>query len=344
MTINHDPLKGLIQDIFGALGSAHHEAERIAHYLVEANLVGHDSHGVIRVPKYVEWVRAGDLIPNQTLEIVSENEIMAVLDGRFGFGQVMGEEAMKIALDKCAKFGVSLVAVRNAGHLGRIGDWAEMAVREHKISLHFVNTGGGGILVAPYGATQRRLSADPIAVGVPVASGPPIILDMSTCTIAEGKIRVAANKGTTVAEGCLLDGHGRPTTDPLAFYATPPGAILPLGGHKGFGLGVIVEVLAGAISGGSCSRPGTRVVSNNMTVIVIDPSRFRPMTEFHDDLASFTAWIKSAATVAPDGEILMPGEPEQRTKIRRLREGIPIDETTWKQLQDVAAGLRVPGH
>jgi uncharacterized oxidoreductase len=344
MTIHEEVLRKLIREIFTAAGSSHHEAERIAHYLVEANLVGHDSHGAIRVHKYVEWVRAGDLVPNQTLEIVTENEIMAVLDGRYGFGQIMGEEAMKIALDKCAKFGVSLVALRNSGHLGRIGDWAEMAVRQNKISLHFVNTSGGGILVAPHGGTQRRLSADPIAAGVPVASGPPIVLDMSTCTIAEGKIRVAANKGTNVAAGCLLDGQGQPTTDPEAFYASPPGAILPLGGHKGFGLGVIVEVLAGAISGGSCSRPGTKVVSNNMLVIVIDPARFRKIGEFHQDLADFTAWVKSAATTTPDGEILMPGEPEHRTKRDRLRHGIPIDDTTWKQLQEVAASLNVGGH
>jgi uncharacterized oxidoreductase len=207
-----------------------------------------------------------------------------------------------------------------------------------------VNTSGGGILVAPHGGTQRRLSADPIAAGVPVASGSPIILDMSTCTIAEGKIRVAANQGTSVSAGCLLDGHGQPTTDPQAFYASPPGAILPLGGHKGFGLGVIVEVLAGAISGGSCSRPRTNVVSNNMMVIVIDPARFRRMPEFHEDLSAFTSWVKSSAKTAPDGEILMPGEPEHRTKAQRLREGIRIDNTTWKQLQDVATSLQVAGH
>ena len=275
MNIDHAALKRLIHDIFAAAGSHHHEADRIAHYLTEANLVGHDSHGAIRVPKYVEWVRAGHLVPNQSLEIVSENEVMAVLDGRFGFGQVMGEEAMRLALDKSAKFGVSLVALRNAGHLGRIGDWAEMAARDGKVSIHFVNTSGGGILVAPYGGTQRRLSADPIAAGVPVQGGPPIVVDLSTCIIAEGKIRVAANQGARVKEGCLLDGHGVPTTDPQAFYASPPGAILPLGGHKGFALGVLVEVLAGAISGGSCSRPGTKVVSNNMLTIVIDPARFR---------------------------------------------------------------------
>jgi hydroxycarboxylate dehydrogenase B len=344
MTIDHPTLKQLIQDIFSAAGSHHHEAERIAHYLALANLVGHDSHGAIQVPRYIERVRANRLVPNQTVEIVSENEVLAVLDGRLGFGQVIGEEAMRIALDKCAKFGLSLVTLRNSGHLGRIGDWAEMAAGEGKVSLHFVNTSGGGILVAPHGGTERRLSANPIAAGVPVPGGPPIILDISTCTIAEGKIRVAANKGANVPEGCILDGQGRPTTDPQAFYASPPGAILPFGGHKGFALGVIVDVLAGAISGGSCSRPETKVASNNMLAIVIDPARLRARPEFDQDLADFTAWVKSAATVAPDGQILMPGEPEHRTKVKRLREGIPLDATTWNQLQEVARSLNIPGH
>jgi uncharacterized oxidoreductase len=342
MTIDHPTLKQLVMDIFAAAGSHHHEAERIAHYLVEANLVEHDSHGVIQVPRYIERLRAGEISCNQTVEIVTENEVLTVLDGQLGFGQVIGEEAMRIALDKCAKFGLALVALRNSGHLGRIGDWAEMAAREGMISIHFVNTSGGGILVAPYGGTERRLSADPIAAGVPVPGGPPIILDISTCTIAEGKIRVAANQGATVPEGSILDGQGRPTIDPQAFYASPKGAILPLGGHKGFALGVIVEVLAGALSGGSCSRPGTKVVSNNMLTIVIDPARLRARRDFDGDVADFTTWVKSAATATPDGEILMPGEPEHRSKVKRLRDGIPLDETTWSQLQAVAGSLRIP--
>ena len=344
MTIDHVTLRKLVETIFTAAGSHHHEAERIAHYLVEANLTGHDSHGVIQVSRYVQRVRAKELVPNQKVEIVSENEVMAVLDGRLGFGQVIGEEATQVALDKCAKFGVSLVALRNAGHLGRIGDWAEMAAGQGKLSLHFVNTSGGGILVAPHGGKERRLSADPIAAGVPVPGGPPILADLSTCTIAEGKIRVAANKGAQVPENSILDGHGNPTTDPQAFYASPPGAILPLGGHKGFALGVIVEVLAGALSGGSCSRPGNKVVANNMLTIVIDPARLRARAEFDQDLADFTSWIKSAATVAADGEILMPGEPEHRSRVTRLREGIPLDETTWNQLQETARSLNIPGH
>ena len=219
-----------------------------------------------------------------------------------------------------------------------------MAAREGKIAILFVNTNGGGILVAPHGGNERRLSADPIAAGVPVPDGPPILLDISTCVIAEGKVRVASNKGVRVPEGCLLDSQGQPTTDPKDFYASPPGVLLPLGGHKGFALGVIVEVLAGALSGGSCSRPGAKLVCNNMLAIVIDPARLRGRAEFDQDVADFTAWVKSARTVAPDGEILMPGEPEHRSRTERQHSGIPLDAKTWQQLQSVARGLGLPGH
>src|SRR5579864_1288021 len=252
MINSSDRLKTLVAAIFSAAGCEPPESRRIAHYLVEANLVGHDSHGVIRVPQYIDWLGAGKVYANKTLEVVSETDVIAVVDGQFGFGQTMGEAAMNFGIEKCRQRGVAVVALRNTGHLGRIGDWALMVARSGLISLHFVNTSGGGILVAPAGGTQRRLSANPIAAGVPIKNGAPILLDISTCTIAEGKIKVAFNKGTLVPPGCILDGAGQPTDDPSAFYATPPGAILPLGGHKGYALSVIVEVLAGALTGGSC--------------------------------------------------------------------------------------------
>ncbi len=167
--VSHDRLEQIVQAIFAAGGSEPAERERIAHYLVGANLVGHDSHGVIRVPAYIDWLRAGKVVANQTLKTVFENDVIAVVDGGFGFGQVMGEAAMKLGIGKTRRQGVAVVALRNSGHLGRIGDWAEMAAAAGLVSLHFVNTSGGGILVAPFGGTQRRLSANPIAAGVPVA-------------------------------------------------------------------------------------------------------------------------------------------------------------------------------
>ncbi len=342
MIVPHDRLEQLVSSIFAAAGCQPAERERIAHYLVGANLVGHDSHGVIRVPTYIDWLRAGKVIANQTLSVVFENDTIAVVDGHFGFGQVMGEAATKLGIEKTRRQGVAVVALRSSGHLGRIGDWAEMAAAAGLVSLHFVNTSGGGILVAPFGGIDRRLSANPIASGVPVENGPPIIVDISTCTIAEGKIKVAFNKGAKVPEGCILDSEGRPTDDPKAFYATPPGAILPLGGHKGYSLSVVAEVLAGALSGGACSHFGVDRVANNMLSILLDPAVFVAEGAFSAEIRAFIEHVKSSRTVTEGGEILLPGEPEARSRARKLREGIEIDEKTWSQIAATAASLGVP--
>ncbi len=341
MIIAYERLVQLVADIFAAAGCEPAEFRRIAHYLVMANLVGHDSHGVIRVPAYVAWLRAGKVLANRSLAMVFENDALAIVDGQFGFGQVMGEEATRLGIGKVARQGVSVVALRNSGHLGRIGDWAELAARAGKVSLHFVNTSGGGILVAPFGGTERRLSANPIAAGVPVAGSPPIVVDISTCTIAEGKIKVAFNKGATVPEGCIVDNQGRPTNDPKAFYASPPGAIVPLGGHKGYSLSVLAEVLAGALTGGGCSHFGVDRVANNMLSIFFDPAYFGTENGFATEIAAFIAHVKSARTVTPDGEILMPGEPEARSRARKLREGIELDSTTWSQIVATCESLGV---
>jgi uncharacterized oxidoreductase len=342
LIFSHDQLERLIRNLFNAAGCGPEEAGKIAHYLVGANLVGHDSHGVIRAPSYIDWLRAGKVMANQSPDVVFENDAIAIIDGRFGFGQVMGEAALKIGIEKAGRQGVAVVALRSSGHLGRIGDWAEMAAAAGKVSIHFVNTSGGGILVAPHGGTERRLSANPIAAGVPVPGGPPIILDISTCTIAEGKIKVALNQGAKIPSGCILDGQGVPTDDPVAFYGTPPGAILPLGGHKGFGLSVIAEVLAGALTGGACSHFGVDRVANNMLSIVFDPAFFRPADGFFAEVAGFIEHVKSSRTITPNGEILMPGEPEARSRARRLVDGIELDETTWGQIAATAATLGVP--
>jgi uncharacterized oxidoreductase len=326
--------------IFHAAGCQASEAQRIAAHLVEANLVGHDSHGVIRVPSYVQWLKDGKVLANQTMRIVFENEALAVVDGQFGFGQSIGEQAMRLGIEKSARHAVAVIALRNSGHLGRIGDWPAQVAAAGKLSVHFVNTTGAGILVAPFGGINRRLSANPIAAGVPVPNGPPLILDMSACTVAEGKIRVALNKGVPVPENCIIDAQGRPTTDPRVFYADPPGAILSIAGHKGYGLAVVCEVLAGALTGGGCSNPAnaSRVV-NGMLSIILDIGRFQDHAAFGAEIQRFTAWVKSSAKAALNGEILMPGEIEERTRAQRLREGVDIDEATWWQIVATARGL-----
>lgn len=340
MKFPHDRLRGLTAAIFQAGGCSPAEAHCIANHLVDSNLAGHDSHGVIRVPSYVEWLRVGKVCSGRSLQVVFENEALAVVDGQFGFGQTIGEQAVQLGIDKAARHGVAVIALRNTGHLGRIGDWPLQAARAGKLSLHFVNTSGAGILVAPFGGINRRLSANPIAAGVPVAGGSPIVLDMSACTIAEGKIRVALNKGVPVPANCLIDAQGRPTTDPRVFYADPPGAILSIAGHKGYGLGVVCEVLAGALTGGGCSNPANadRVV-NGMLSIYLDGSFFQSDAAFTAEVQRFIAWVKSSAKVSPDGEILMPGEIEERTRAQRLLEGIDLDESTWSQIRATALAV-----
>jgi uncharacterized oxidoreductase len=340
MQHHHDRLREFTAAIFRAAGCQASEARCIAAHLVEANLVGHDSHGVIRVPSYVQWLKDGRVLAGQTLRIVFENDAIAVVDGQFGFGQTIGEQAMRLGIDKAARHGVAVIALRNSGHLGRIGDWPTQVAAAGKLSLHFVNTTGAGILVAPFGGINRRLSANPIAAGIPVANGPPLIVDMSACTLAEGKIRVALNKGVPVPENCIIDAQGMPTTDPRVFYTDPPGAILSIAGHKGYGLAVLCEVLAGALTGGGCSNPANanRVV-NGMLSIVFDVPRFQGEDSFRNEIQRFVAWVKSSAKATPNGEILMPGEIEERTKAQRLRDGIDIDATTWSQVVDTARSL-----
>jgi uncharacterized oxidoreductase len=342
MKIQHDRLRKLSTAIFSAAGCHQAEAERISHYLVEANLAGHDSHGVLRIPSYVDWLRTGKVYANKVIKIVFENEVIAVVDGEFGFGQSVGEQAMKLGIAKSERLGVAVVALRNSGHLGQIGAWALMAARANRISIHFVNTSGAGILVPPHGGISRRISANPIAAGIPVENGSPLVLDISTSTIAEGKIRLALNQGVPVPDGCLIDAQGRPTNDPKVFYGNPPGAILPFGGHKGYGLAMIAEMLAGALTGSSCSNPSATRVVNGMLTIILSPRFFGTEEEFYQEARRFIAYVRSSEKVSPEVDILMPGELEEKTRRQRIRDGIEVDETTWSQILDTCRELKVP--
>ncbi|MGE0606894.1 MAG: malate/lactate/ureidoglycolate dehydrogenase [Pirellulales bacterium] len=338
-TIPAAKLRTYVTSIFNAAGCNPPEDEQVARRLVESNLVGHDSHGVIRVSFYVNWLREGKVHANRKMQVVFENDCLAVVDGGFGFGQAIGEQAIGLGIEKSKKHGVSIVAIRNCGHLGRIGDWAEMAADAGKISLHWVNTSGLGNLVPPFGGIDRRLSANPIAAGVPYSGGQPIILDISTSSIAEGKIKVAFNKGIQVPPGSIIDHDGNPTTDPKVFYGDPPGAILPFGGHKGYGLGIMAEMLAGALTGGGCTDPKIKQLSNGMLSIILDPSFFATDNDFSSEVKRFVEWVKSSRRIAADGEILLPGEIEQRTRAQRNQAGITLDDLTWQQINDTARSV-----
>ena len=352
MIIQAEPLRRLVQRIFEACGCSAEESARIAHYLVEANLSGHDSHGVIRVPRYVNWLREGRVLPDQRITIIHENDVMAVVDGNFGFGQTVGPQAVRLGIDKAEKHGVSVVALRNSGHLGRIADWAEMAVAAGQVSVNFVNV-SGGLLVAPFGGVERRMSTCPIAIGVPTQGEPPLILDFATSIVAEGKVLVAANGAKPLPAGSLIDADGTLSNDPRVLYGDAnaiqsvdfrngTGAIRAMGEHKGSGLSLMCEVLAGAPTGSGCAGPGKRPIANGMLSIYMTADVFSTDGFFATEVKQYVDFFKSAKPAVPDGEVLVPGEPERRRREARLAEGIPLPDDAWQAIldavRDVGAG------
>ena len=337
-TVSAARLIDLVAAIMHAAGCSVEESHTIARRLVDSNLVGHDSHGVLRVSKYLEWMRAGWLKPNQPPTLVFDSEGLAIVDGNRGFGQVIGEYATKLGIGKAAKQGIAMIGLRNCGHLGRLGDWAEMAADAGQVSLHFLNTSGAQ-RVAPFGGSDRRLSTNPMAIGVPVANGPPAILDITTSTVAEGKLMVARNKSERVPEGWIVDKHGKPTTDPRDFYEG--GALLTIGAHKGSGLSIVTDLLAGAITTGRSSDPDDTVLRNNMLSIFIAPAVYDSEVGVGREAARFVEFVKGSPPMRGDQPVKSPGDVERDTRRARLASGIPMDDTTWNDLVAAASSVGI---
>ena len=318
------------------------EAAQVAESLVLANLNGHDSHGVIRIIEYVDWVGRGWVNPTGHIEVVREQPCILVLNGNFGFGQVVGREAMNLGIKKAKKEGACILSLRCSGHLGRVGELMEMAAEAGLVSFGMTNTHGAGVLVAPFGGCERRLSANPIVGGAPVPDKSSLVMDMSTSTIAEGKIKVARNKGESLATGLFVNGRGEPSTSPEEYYANPPGALLPMSGHKGFALSMFCEVFAGAMTGAGCSKAGIDRVANGFMAFVLDPIAFCGTEFYESEIGGLADFVKSSRLMQGFDEILLPGEPEAREKSRRESSGINIDDTTWGKICDIASQKGVP--
>jgi uncharacterized oxidoreductase len=337
-TIAAAKLVAVVAAIMEAGGSSEAEARTIAERLVDSNLVGHESHGVLRVGKYLEWVRAGWLRPNAAPSIVFDSDALAIIDGNRGFGQVVGEFATRFGVAKAAKTGIAMIGLRNCGHLGRLGDWAEIAAVAGQVSLHFLNT-SGAMRVAPFGGSDRRLSTNPLAVGVPLAGADPAILDITTSTVAEGKLMVALNKGEHVPEGWIVDKRGRPTVEPKDFY--DGGALLTIGAHKGSGLSMITDLLAGAITTGRSSDPDDDVLRNNMLSIFIAPAVYDPTSGVLAEARRFVDFVKASPPVTPGQPVLAPGDVERRNRAARLANGVALDDKTWSDLLVAAASVGI---
>jgi len=334
-TLTYDQLRELTSRAMRALGCPTDEAETVAEALARANLAGHDSHGIIRVEQYAKMVRTGEIVPGAPTTVVREAPCTALIDGGWNFGPVVARRAIEIAIRKAKEYGTGTVRVRNSNHLGRLGEYTLAAAQQGMVCLGTVNNHGRGNLVAPFGGSDPRLATNPISFACP---GPerPILVDITTSVVAEGKVRVMKNAGKPVPEGWIIDSQGRPTTDPNDLYTDPRGAILPFGGlvaHKGFALGVMVDILSGALSGGGCSYSATCRLGNAMFFSVIDIEKFVTREEFIEQVGTLERHIKSSPPAPGFQEIVMPGEPEFRQEERRRREGIFVDEETWRQFE-----------
>lgn len=342
MRIHHEPLRNLVAAVFEANGSNSQEADQIAEHLVQANLVGHDSHGVIRTPIYISWLRAGNVFANRALKIDHEMDALVLADGQLGYGQTIGKQVVELGLEKCRRHGAVAVALRNSGHLGRIGHWAELAAEAGCVSMHFVNTSGLGMFVVPAGGLDARLSVNPITIGIPVPNRPPAVLDIAAAATAEGKLKVARNRGEQVPDDWILDADGRPTNDPNDFYGPPMGAILPMAGYKGYGLCLMIELLAGALTGSGCSQAGITEFEQGMFSVFVDPSQLPIADFFGSDTARFIDFVRSSRTAPGIDRIRIPGDIEVEKRQQRMANGIELDTTTWEQITTLARECDVP--
>jgi hydroxycarboxylate dehydrogenase B len=337
-------LRSLGVQIFEALQVPHAEAVWVAELLVRADLVGHDSHGAIRIPQYAQAIRSALVKPGVPPEIVKEAPATALIDGHWGLGQVVARYAMGLAIRKARDTKISSVCAYNLYHVGRLADYTRTAAEQDFAAIMVVNGGGASPIAAPFGGTAGRLSTNPISIAFPTGGPVPFLLDMATSVVAEGKVRVKRNRGERTPDGWLLDNRGRPTTDPNALYQEPRGAILPLGGsvgHKGFGLAMVVEILGGILARAGYARPGANRFSNGTFIVVIDISAFVDPGQFRTEIDDLLAYVKSAPTAPGVEAILYPGEPEAMEQQRRERDGVPLDDGTWQQITTLAHELGI---
>jgi len=341
VTLQASVLQEFISEIFVKSGCSAEEGRRIAKYLVAANLTGHDSHGVVRVPRYVQMKAEGRVVADQKIAVLIDTPVLAVVDGCYGFGQTVAPQAVELGIEKCRQHGLAAVALRNAGHVGRVGDWAAMAAEAGLVSIHFVNA-AGSVLVAPFGGVDRRFSTAPFCVGIPRSDAEPVILDFATSVVAEGKVLVASRGGKKLPPDALVGPDGSVSGDPHLLYgdyepggprdySTGEGAIRAFGEHKGSGLALICELLGGALSGNGATREG-RPFANGMLSFYVDPKRMDPEAAFSAEVARYVAAVKSSRPVQRGGEVLSPGEPEQRTRTERLAGGVPLTDDIWASI------------
>jgi LDH2 family malate/lactate/ureidoglycolate dehydrogenase len=323
--------------IFTAAGAPPEEARLVSELLVKANLAGHDSHGVIRIIQYVNEIEKGFIKPGAKVEVVKEGPSFALLNGNWGFGQVVATKAMELAIRKARVNDVGIVCVFNCNHVGRLSDYTVMASKNDMVGISMANSTK---CVAPFGGREKMLSTGPISFAFPSDLEFPLVIDIATSVVAEGKVRVALHKGERIPIGWIINKDGYPSDNPKDLYEG--GALLPLGGdeagHKGFGLGLAIEVLGGILTGAGCAYEETKR-GNGVFFEAINVERFMPVDEFKRRVGTLVRAIKASNPRPGFREIIIPGEPEYITEVNRLKNGINIPERTWEEIKIIACKL-----
>ena len=346
----------LITDIFKAKSCNNYEAKTIAERLCGSNLKGHDSHGIVRVPRYVLWMEWGWVFPNIKPELIVDSGALALIDAKQGFGQVAGEFAVDEGINRAKLHGVSVVGLKNSGHLGRIGDWSERAADAGLVSLHFVNV-RGSLLVAPFGGSDRRGSTSPLSIGVPSKDTDHIILDMATSTVAEGKVMVAQKGGKPLPAGALIDSNGNLTINPEVMYGkinenevpnseNGTGAITAFGLHKGSGINFMMEILGGALTGSGVSAgiddKEKRKFANGMLSLYVKVDNMVNFEYFLNEVRSYSDFVRSSPPANKNEKVLIPGDKEISTYKDRLANGLPVAPIVWQNIKQTAKDLNIP--
>lgn len=341
-----EKLKQIAKKILEAGGSADDEAQIVAEHLVQANLKGHDSHGVGMLVQYIQCLHKGLLKPNTPARLVNDAGAILQFNGDRGYGQRTGREAMAQAIERARTTGVCLVTLAQTNHLGRIGTYGEQAAAAGLMSIHFVNVVDFHPIVAPYCGSEPRFGTNPICIAMPATKeNPPFMLDFATSMVAHGKARVAYLAGKKFDENVFLDYHGVPSNDPAVLIEEPYGALVPMAKHKGGGLVVACELLAGLLSGGGTFQPGNERkggLINNMTAIVIDPAKLAPGQWLGEEYDAMIAYIRSSPQPFPqEHPLMMAGEPERQTMAKRLKDGITISDNEWQAIEQAGISIGV---
>lgn len=332
-TLPHGYLEDLSTHVLRAAGASDDEARLVAERCVRANLVGHDSHGVIQIPTYVDRIGLGHIVPGAPMEVLDDTPTTAVIDGHWGFGYVVTTLAMEMAIAKARESRIAAMTVTRQGHVGRLAEYTQMAARAGMMGLMTADSGRGPKSVAPYGGRVPRLGTNPLCIALPSNLDGPFTLDMATSAVAEGKVSLARARGESIPPGWVVDAEGRSTTDPRALLQG--GSLLPLGGdqgHKGYGLGAVIEILSGVLTGlGFGVSDGFH--NDGCFLLVVDVSAFRPLEAFKQEVTEFAEYLTATPPASGFDRVYYPGEVEHLTAQERRRTGITLEEGTWDRLQ-----------